>query len=322
MTRIAIIGYGNLGRGVEKAIKKNGDMALTGIFTRRDPKSLNSESPVYALERLDEFTGQIDVCILCGGSATDIIAQGPEIAARFHCVDAYDNHSHIPEYYESMNRESKKSGRVSVISTGWDPGLFSMQRLLADAVLPDGHATTFWGMGVSQGHSDAIRRIPGVLGATQYTVPNEDVIEKIRNGDNREYSAREKHTRVCYVAIENESDAERIRETIVTMPDYFAPYDTTVHFISLQELHEKHSGMPHGGKVIRIGETSEGAQQTVEFSLQLTSNPEFTASVNLCFARAAARLAKEGKSGTYTPFDIPLAYLSSRSDEELRKTFL
>lgn len=320
--RIAIIGYGNLGRGVEKAIAKNEDMCLAGIFTRRDPGTLGTKSPAYALDELDRFVGQIDVCILCGGSATDILTQGPEIARRFHFVDAYDNHSKIPEYYEMMNTAGKVGRHVGIISTGWDPGLFSMQRMLAEAVLPDGHTYTFWGRGVSQGHSDAIRRIPGVIGATQYTVPNESVIQQIREGQCDDYSAREKHARECYVAVESGADEEAIRQAIVTMPDYFSDYDTTVHFVSQDELKANHSGMPHGGKVMRIGETSECTQQTIEFDLSLQSNPEFTASVNVAFARAVARLADEGQVGARTVLDIPLSYLSKRSSEELRKTII
>lgn len=320
--RIGIIGYGNLGRGVEAAVRMNEDMELVGIFTRRDPESLQTQAPAFAIGELDRFAGEIDVCILCGGSATDIVEQGPMIARRFNFVDAFDTHAKIPAYYEAMDAVAKECGHTGIISTGWDPGLFSMMRVLMEAVLPNGHTETFWGKGVSQGHSDALRHIEGVKGAVQYTIPNEAAIERIRSGELPELTARQKHTRECFIVLEEGADFEAIREQIVTMPNYFADYDTTVHVISAEELARDHSGMPHGGRVIRTGSTAEGMRQVIEFGLALESNPEFTASVNVAFARAAARFAKEGHTGAKTVADIPLGYLSKRSPEDIRKNMI
>lgn len=321
--KIGIIGYGNLGKGVEQVAKLNPDIEVVGIFTRRNPESLQSlYSPVYGMDELPSFKGKVDVMILCGGSATDLEAQGPEIAKDFNTVDSFDTHAKIPAYFETMDKVSKENGLLSLISTGWDPGLFSLQRVLAEAVIPSGSSYTFWGPGISQGHSDAIRRIEGVADGRQYTLPNEEIIDEIRKGNALELTTRQKHTRLCYVVLKEGADEEKVKEAIVTMPNYFADYDTTVHFISQEELNEKHSGMPHGGHVIRTGKTNDTISQTYEFTLNLDSNPEFTASVQLATARALHKLYKEGKRGTVTVFDIPIGYFSPKSPEELRKSYL
>lgn len=319
---VGIMGYGNLGRGVQQALKQNPDFELVSVFTRRDPWTLSIGAPVAHISELSKYQGKIDVMILCGGSATDLPEQGPEVAAQFNMVDSFDTHAKIPEYFEKIDKAAKANGKVGLISTGWDPGLFSLARLLGQSVLPEGKDYTFWGKGVSQGHSDAIRRVPGVKNGIQYTVPVEQAIEKVRRGDNPELTTREKHVRVCYVVPEEGADRAQIEKTIKEMPNYFADYDTTVHFITEEELKANHSGMPHGGFVIRTGKTGEGTKQRIEFSLTLGSNPEFTASVLVAYARAVYRMAKEGKTGALTVFDIPLAYLSPKSGEELRKELL
>lgn len=320
--RIGIVGYGNLGRGVELAIAQNPDMQLKAIFTRRDPASIPSETKAYAIADAERFTSEIDVMILCGGSATDLPQQGPEFAKMFHTVDSFDRHARIPEYYEQLDVVARANEKVSVISTGWDPGLFSLNRLLGQSILPEGNEYTFWGKGVSQGHSDAIRQVEGVKNGVQYTIPDEDAVERVRSGENPELTTREKHLRVCYVVAEEGANKETIEEQIRSMPNYFADYDTTVHFISEEQLKAEHSAMPHGGKVLRSGKTGAGSTQIIEFGLKLESNPEFTASVLVAYARAAYKLAKEGQAGAKTVFDIPIAYLSPKSGAELRKELL
>ncbi|MDO3410254.1 diaminopimelate dehydrogenase [Saccharibacillus sp. CPCC 101409] len=323
--KIGIVGYGNLGRGVRSAIEQNADLELVAVFSRRDPKSLEErgESVRFVhIADVESYRGQIDVMILCGGSATDLPEQTPQLAKSFHTVDSFDTHAKIPEFYETVNAAASQGGFVSVISTGWDPGLFSMNRLLAQSILPEGKEYTFWGKGVSQGHSDAIRRIPGVKAGVQYTVPVQTAIDLIRAGETPEFETRDKHNRDCYVVAEEGADLDAIREAIVTMPNYFADYNTTVTFIDMEELREQHSGMPHGGFVIRSGVTGSGTKQRIEFGLELESNPEFTASVLVAYARAAFRLGGEGQTGARTVFDIPLGYLSPKSAEELRRELL
>lgn len=322
--RVGIAGYGNLGRGVQHAIKQNPDMELVAIFTRRNPEELAKETGVTTVRLSDaaDYIDQIDVMILCGGSATDLPEQTPELVKLFNTVDSFDTHAKIPEFYEKVNAAALEGGKVGVISTGWDPGLFSMNRLLMQAVLPEGVDYTFWGTGVSQGHSDAIRRVPGVKAGVQYTVPVQAVIERIRSGETPSLTTREKHRRDCFIVAEEGADQEAITSTIVNMPDYFADYDTTVTFISEAELAAEHSGMPHGGFVIRSAVTGSGSKQIAEFGLKLDSNPEFTASVLIAYARAASRLSREGASGAKSVFDIPLGYLSPKSGEELRRALL
>ncbi|SDD50459.1 diaminopimelate dehydrogenase [Paenibacillus sp. UNCCL117] len=320
--KVGIVGYGNLGRGVEMALRQNEDMELAGIFTRRQPEGIAAAAPMIHISEVENYIGKIDVMILCGGSATDLPEQGPSLASMFNTVDSFDRHAKIPEYFESVNASAKRSGYASVISTGWDPGLFSLNRLLAEAVLPEGKEYTFWGRGVSQGHSDAIRRVQGVKNAVQYTIPSEHAVSRVRNGEDPVLSTREKHQRECFVVAEPGEDLARIEHEIKTMPDYFADYDTTVHFISIEELQEKHGTMPHGGLVLRSGKTGENSKQIIEFGLNLASNPEFTASVLVAYARAIVRYAKEGFSGAKTVFDIPFSYLSPKSDEQLRKELL
>lgn len=319
---VGIVGYGNLGRGVQLALRQNSDFKLEAIFTRRQPEAIQAEVPVVHISELEKYQGKIDVIILCGGSATDLPEQGPEIAARFNMVDSFDTHAKIPEYFSRMDQTAKANGKVALISSGWDPGLFSLSRILGEAVLPEGKSYTFWGKGVSQGHSDAIRRVPGVKNGIQYTVPVDKAIEQVRSGDNPELTTREKHIRVCYVVAEDGADRGQIEKAIKEMPNYFAEYDTTVHFITEEELKSNHSGMPHGGFVIRTGKTGAGTKQRVEFSLELGSNPEFTASVLVAYARAVHRMAQEGKTGAITVFDVPFAYLSPKSGAELRKELL
>lgn len=324
LIRVGIAGYGNLGKGVHKAIAQNPDMELVAVFTRRDPQGLEGLEGVRAesLANADRYIGEIDVMILCGGSATDLPEQTPALASKFNTVDSFDTHANIPAFYDAVNEAAVAGGSVSVISTGWDPGLFSMNRLLMQSVLPEGKEYTFWGKGVSQGHSDAIRRVPGVKAGVQYTVPVQEVIDRIRAGETPELTTREKHRRDCFVVLQEGADAEQVRQAIVTMPNYFADYDTTVTFISEAELAEQHAGMPHGGFVIRSGVTGEGSRQLAEFGLKLDSNPEFTASVLVAYARAAVRLSREGVKGAKTVFDIPLAYLSPKTGEELRRDLL
>lgn len=320
--RIGIVGYGNIGKGVEKAIKQNSDMELEAIFTRRDINELNSDSKVVHISKLEVYKNKIDVMILCGGSATDLAEQGPMLASQFNTVDSFDTHAKIPEYFQRIDSVAKEGGTLALISTGWDPGLFSLNRLLGSAILPEGKEYTFWGKGVSQGHSDAIRRVEGVKNGIQYTIPVEKTLEKVRAGECAEFTTRERHERVCYVVPKEGADLHKIEEDIKTMPNYFSDYNTTINFISEEELKENHSGTPHGGFVIRTGKTGSGLNQTMEFSLKLESNAEFTSSVMVAYARAVYKMAKEGKKGAVTVFDIPFGYLSPKSPEDLRKELL
>lgn len=320
--RIGIVGYGNLGKGVEKSIRQNSDMELVGIFTRRSPESIQAEVPVFSLNDAESYKDKVDVMILCGGSATDLPEQGPELARMFNTVDSFDTHARIPEYFSSVDEAAQGNGHVAVISTGWDPGLFSLNRLLFESVLPEGNEYTFWGRGVSQGHSDAIRRVEGVKNGVQYTIPSEEAVAKVRQGENPELSTREKHLRECFVVAEEGADKARIEQEIKSMPNYFADYDTIVNFVSEEELKANHSAMPHGGLVFRSGVTGEGTSQIMEFGLNLGSNPEFTASVLVAYARAVYRLAQRGESGARTVFDIPFGLLSPKSPEQLRKELL
>lgn len=325
--RIGILGYGNLGRGIECALKQNDDMELAAVFTRRDPNEVKIQTEgvkVYSVDDAVKMKDEIDVMILCGGSATDLPKQTPEYVKYFNIIDSFDTHAKIPEHFANVDAAAKESGKIGIISVGWDPGMFSLNRLYANAILPDGKDYTFWGKGVSQGHSDAIRRVEGVIDARQYTVPVESALEAVRNGENPELTTRQKHTRECYVVVEEGADKARIEEEIKTMPNYFADYDTTVHFISEDELKANHNGIPHGGFVIRCGSTGWNGENShiIEYSLKLDSNPEFTSSVLVAYARAAYRLNKEGISGAKTVFDIAPAYLCKQSGEELRKNLL
>ena len=323
MIRVAIVGYGNLGRGVELALKQSPDMSLVGIFTRRLPEQVKTKgAKAYAMEELRGKKEEIDVCILCGGSATDLPEQTPDLTKDFNTVDSFDTHAKIPEHFEKVDQVAKASQTVSVISTGWDPGLFSLNRLYAQSILPQGETYTFWGKGVSQGHSDALRRIPGVADATQYTIPNREVIAALKDGQELALTTRDKHFRQCFVVLEDEADEEKVRQAIVTMPNYFADYDTEVNFISQKELDKEHKAMPHGGTVLHRGKTGPQTQQVIEYTLDLDSNPEFTASVLVAYARACDRLAKEGQSGAFTVLDIAPKYLSPLADSTLRKDLL
>ena len=319
--RIGILGYGNLGRGVELAVSHNEDMELVGIFTRRDNVQTVSGKAI-SVKELNKYYDKIDVMILCGGSATDLPTQSVEMLEHFNTVDSFDTHARIPEHFANMEKMGNKSGHLGIISVGWDPGLFSMARMLFGAVLPNGKDYTFWGKGVSQGHSDAIRRIKGVVDARQYTIPKEDALEAVRSGKNPELTTRQKHERECFVVVEEGADKARIENEIKTMPNYFADYDTTVHFISLEELKKNHNSIPHGGVVLRSGDTYNGNKHLLEFKISLESNPEFTSSVLTAYARAIYKLAKEGKKGCVTVYDVPLGYLSPKSPEELRKNLL
>ncbi|MCJ8011623.1 diaminopimelate dehydrogenase [Paenibacillus sp. KQZ6P-2] len=319
---VGIVGYGNLGRGVEKAIRQNPDLQLEAIFTRREPKGVEAGVPVVHISEAEKYIGKIDVMILCGGSATDLPEQGPALAKMFNTVDSFDTHARIPEYFATVDAEAAAAGHVSVISTGWDPGLFSLNRMLAEAILPEGKEYTFWGRGVSQGHSDAIRRVEGVKNGVQYTIPVEDAVAKVRAGENPELTTRQKHLRECFVVAEEGADQARIEKEIKEMPNYFSDYDTTVNFISEEELKANHSAMPHGGTVLRSGRTGENSTQIIEFGLKLDSNPEFTASVLVAYARAAAKLSAKGDKGAKTVFDIPFGMLSPKSAEQLRKELL
>ena len=326
-TRVGILGYGNLGRGIECAIKQNEDMELVAVFTRRKPDTVNiltKNVKVYSIDDIMSMKEQIDVLILCGGSATDLPEQTPEYAKFFNVVDSFDTHAKIPEHFAAVDAAAKASGNVAMISCGWDPGMFSLNRLYAGAVLPQGKDYTFWGKGVSQGHSDAIRRVEGVANGKQYTVPVEKALEAVRSGANPELTTREKHTRECYVVAKEGADLAQIEQDIKTMPNYFADYDTTVNFISEEELQQNHAGIPHGGFVIRSGKTGWNEEHThiIEYSLKLDSNPEFTASVIVAFARAVNRMKAEGMSGCKTVFDVAPAYLSPLSGEDLRKHLL
>lgn len=323
--RIGIVGYGNLGRGVERAVALSLDMQLVGIFSRRDPvsiKPVGADVPVYALDSIADFRDQIDVLILCGGSKDDLPEQGPAMAAMFNTVDSFDTHNKIPEYFAAVDAAARAAQRTAIISVGWDPGLFSINRLFGEAILPVGETYTFWGKGLSQGHSDAVRRVPGVKGGVQYTIPSADAMDRVRSGERPVLTTREKHTRECYIVLEEGADAKTVEDAIVTMPDYFADYDTTVKFISEDELRRDHSTMPHGGFVIRSGETAKDSNQVIEFSLRLASNPEFTASVLVAYARAAARLFERGDHGAYSVLDIAPGLLSPKSAEQLRKELL
>ena len=320
--RIGIVGFGNLGKGVEEAISFQKDMELKAIFSRREIKNVRSGVPVVAVEKAVEYKYEIDVMILCGGSATDLPVQGAKFASNFHTVDSFDNHARIPEYFEKIHQSAMESGKLSLISTGWDPGLFSLMRVLGEAVLPLGKTYTFWGRGLSQGHSDAIRRIPGVKKGAQYTVPNEGALQDIRDGKQPDMVATEMHHRICYVVAEEGADQKKIATAIKTMPHYFAPYHTEVHFISDLEFDADHQKMPHGGKVLRSGISATEENQLLEFGLSLNSNPQFTASVLVAYARAVYRMSKEGKTGAVTVFDIPIGHLSAQAPEILRKEFL
>ena len=327
MIRVGILGYGNLGKGVESAICQNPDMELAAVFTRRDPKDLKirmENVPVLSESSLLEMKDKIDVLILCGGSATDLPKQTPEYAKYFNVVDSFDTHAKIPEHFEAVDEAAKKNKTTAMISVGWDPGMFSLNRLYGNVILPEGKDYTFWGKGVSQGHSDAIRRVEGVKDAKQYTIPVEEALEAVRSGSNPELTTRQKHIRECFVVAKEGADLVKIEETIKNMPNYFADYDTTVHFISEEELKANHSGIPHGGFVLRSGVTGMDKEHKhlIEYSLKLDSNPEFTASVIVAYARAAYRMSKEGMTGCKTVFDVPPAYLSPLSGEELRKNLL
>lgn len=326
-TRIGILGYGNLGRGVECAIRQNEDMELVVVFTRRDPSTvsiLTKTATVCNIAEAADWKDKIDVMILCGGSATDLPEQTPGFAKVFNVVDSFDTHAKIPEHFANVDKEAKANGTVGIISVGWDPGMFSLNRLYAGAILPEGKDYTFWGKGVSQGHSDAIRRIEGVKNAKQYTIPVEAALDAVRSGENPEFTTRQKHTRECFVVLEEGADADKVEEEIKTMPNYFADYDTTVHFISEEELMANHSGIPHGGFVLRSGVTGweKENKHLIEYSLKLDSNPEFTSGVLVAYARAAHKLSTEGQSGCKTVFDIAPAYLSPKTGAELRKEML
>ena len=325
--KIGILGYGTLGRGVECAVKQNDDMELVAVFTRRNPedvKILTETATVCNVADVEDWKDKIDVMIICGGSATDLPKQTPVYAKMFNVIDSFDTHARIPEHFANVDAAAKEGGHVGIISVGWDPGMFSLNRLYANAILPDGNDYTFWGKGVSQGHSDAIRRVEGVKDGKQYTIPVEAALKAVRNGENPELTTRQKHTRECFVVLEEGADAAKVEEEIKTMPNYFSDYDTTVHFISEEELKANHSGIPHGGFVLRSGKTGWDGENKhlIEYSLKLDSNPEFTSSVLIAYARAAYRLASEGQSGCKTVFDIAPAYLSAKSGEELRKHML
>lgn len=325
--RIGIMGYGNLGRGIECAVKQNDDMELVAVFTRRNPDSvkiLTEGAKVYSVDDAVKMKDKIDVLILCGGSATDLPEQTPEYAKYFNVIDSFDTHARIPEHFANVDAVAKENGNIAVISAGWDPGMFSLNRLYASAVLPDGKDYTFWGRGVSQGHSDAIRRVEGVVDGKQYTVPVESALEAVRNGEYPDLTTRQKHTRECFVVAEEGADRERIEQEIKNMPNYFADYDTTVTFITEEELKKNHNKIPHGGFVIRCGKTGWNLENShvIEYSLKLDSNPEFTSSVIAAYARAAYRMSKEGMTGCKTVFDIAPAYLSPLSGEQLREKML
>jgi diaminopimelate dehydrogenase len=320
--RIGILGWGNLGRGVEKAASQHRDVKLVGVFTRRDPKDIRARAPAYPADALPRFRKKIDVLLLCGGSATDLPEQGPRMARLFNSVCSYDTHAKIPGYFKKVDAAARKGKNLAVISTGWDPGLFSLARLLGQSVLPKGKDYTFWGRGVSQGHSDAIRRVPGVQDAIQYTVPIPEAIEQARSGNQPDLATREKHRRICYVVAKPGADRVAIEKAIVEMPNYFADYDTEVHFVSQEELKRDHSELPHGGFVLRSAETAGGPKHLLEFRLQLGSNPEFTASTMVAYARAVHRMRKEGRTGAMTVFDVPFGMLSPLPPEKLRKQLL
>ena len=323
--KVGILGYGNLGRGVEAAVRKNEDMELAAVYTRRDPATLTIKTEGVAVKStvdLDTGKEDIDVLIICGGSATDLPEMTPKYAAMYNVIDSFDTHARIPEHFANVDKAAQAAGKVGIISCGWDPGMFSISRAYASAVLPDGQAYTFWGKGVSQGHSDAVRRIKGVKDCRQYTIPVPEALDKVRSGENPELTTREKHTRECFVVAEEGADLARIENEIKTMPNYFSDYDTTVHFIDEAEMKKNHSGLPHGGSVIYSGESSDGVKHVIEYSLTLDSNPEFTGSVLVAYARAAARLNAEGVKGAKTVFDIAPSYLNLMSGEEMRAHLL
>lgn len=324
--KLGILGYGNLGKGVELAVKQNDDVELVAVFTRRNPETLkiNSNAKVVHISELENYKSEIDVLILCGGSATDLPIQTPECAKMFNVVDSFDTHAKIPEHFANVDKSAKEGGKIGIISVGWDPGMFSLNRLYANSILPVGSDYTFWGKGVSQGHSDAIRRIEGVKDAKQYTVPVKKALDSVKNCENPVLSTSDKHTRECFVVLEEGADADRIEKEIKTMPNYFADYKTTVHFISEEELKKNHSKINHGGFVFRTGKTGINGEHNhvIEYNLKLDSNPEFTSSVLVAYARAAFKMNNEGLSGCKTVFDVPPAYLSPKSAEELRKTML
>ena len=323
--RIAIAGYGNLGKGAAAAVEQNPDMTLHAVFTRRDSATITPptpQTPVIAWDELLDHRDAVDVLILCGGSKEDLPQQGPELAAHFTTVDSFDTHARIPEYFAAVDAAARPAGRTSIISVGWDPGMFSLNRLFGEALLPEGQTYSFWGKGLSQGHSDAVRRVPGVAAGVQYTLPSKDAVDAVRSGSRPELSTREKHTRECYVVLQEGADATEVEQAIVTMPHYFADYDTTVHVISAEELARDHSAMPHGGFVIRSGTTGTGHDQVVEYRLELGSNPEFTASVLVAYARAAARLSELGQVGAHTVLDVPPGLLSPKPAAQLRAELL
>ncbi len=323
--RIGIAGYGNLGKGVAAAVAQNPDLSLHAVFTRRDPASISPptpDTPVVAWGEILDHRDAVDVLVLCGGSKEDLPQQGPELAAHFTTVDSFDTHARIPEYFAAVDGPARAGGHTAIVSVGWDPGMFSLNRLLGEALLPDGETYTFWGPGLSQGHSDAVRRVPGVAAGVQYTVPAEAAIEAVRSGARPELSTRQKHVRECYVVLEEGADAAEVERAIVTMPHYFADYDTTVHVVTAEELARDHGAMPHGGFVIRSGTTGGGHDQVVEYRLRLGSNPEFTASVLVAYARAAARLNAQGQVGAFTVLDVAPGLLSPRSPETLRAELL
>ncbi len=323
--RVGIVGYGNLGQGVERALAASPDMQLVGVFTRRPPASvstLGDDLTVYPMDQLDAFDGQIDLLILCGGSRDDLPVQSPQLAAKFNIIDSFDTHARIPLHFDAVDKAARDSQHTALIAAGWDPGLFSINRLFGEAILPIGETYTFWGRGLSQGHSDAIRRVAGVKAGVQYTIPSESAIERVRSGQRPTLSTREKHHRVCYVVLDEAADATRVTQEIQSMPDYFADYDTSVNFISEQELQHDHATMPHGGFVIRSGETGDGNRQLVEYRLNLDSNPEFTASVLVAYGRATYRMNQRGDVGAKTVFDVPPGLLSTKSMDQLRRELL
>lgn len=323
--RVAIAGYGNLGRGVESALAQNPDMQLVGVFSRRDPASvalLDSTVPVYAMADIEQYQNDVDVLILCGGSKTDLPEQGPYLAQFFNTVDSFDTHAKVNEYHAALDEPARKAGKLALMSVGWDPGLFSLNRLFGETILPEGETYTFWGKGLSQGHSDAVRRVEGVKKGVQYTLPSQDAIARVRNGEQPELSTREKHVRECFIVLEEGADADTVRNSIVTMPDYFEPFDTTVNFIDEATFAAEHSAMPHGGFVIRSGDTGTQSKQTIEYSLALGSNPEFTASVLVAYTRAVHKMALAGETGARSVFDVAPGLLSPKSPSQLRKELL
>jgi len=321
--KVAIVGYGNLGRGVELSVLKNPDINLIAVFSRRDPKSVTTmNTPVYSLDNILDFKDKIDVLILCGGSKDDLPIQGPKYAEHFNIVDSYDNHAEIPAYFANVDKSCQKNKTIGIISVGWDPGMFSINRIYGEALLPDADTYTFWGKGLSQGHSDAIRRIEGVKNAVQYTIPSLEAIDKVRSGSRPNLSTKQKHTRECFVVLKDNADAKKVENEIKTMPNYFEPYDTTVNFISQEEFDKNHNTMPHGGFVIRSGKSSDNINQVIEYSLKLDSNPEFTSSVLVAYARATYRMSKKGEFGAKTVFDVAPILLSAKTSQDLIKELL